>query len=91
MRKHPAYTFAAVLEMHAVTFYMALNNSFRMDAEEYSHQFQMALVSGQMMKKNDIMRLQSGYTSASRDILETISDADDYSGIEQLKGILQGK
>lgn len=74
------------MDEYAVTFYGLLNQSLKLDAEEF---LQQLMVSGYPhMEESDRKDILDKLQNARRDFLADNADREDYSGIEQLKGLL---
>ena len=60
--------------------------SFKIEAEEKLKW--IGVVAYPHMKKHDADKLAQSYKQASYDMIELVVDNDDYSGIQQLKGMM---
>lgn len=79
------------MDLYAVRFYTLLQHAIQLQGEELSYQLRLALVSGQSSKKSDIQEFSRQLENMRRDMLETIFDEDDGSGIQKLASVIGKK
>lgn len=75
------------MDMPASAFYTLLEQAFKLDVTDKQSELQFALISGGLVKKQDIQRLQKELRVAAYDMLEEELTVDS-SGINKLKKIL---
>lgn len=84
MRLYKAYKLQDVLDEYAISFFTMLEQGYRLEFEQYK--MWVNIVSAPHMKdqdRKDFIRLLTDAATDISDILKT--DADDYSGLEDLK------
>ena len=84
MQMYKGYKLRDVMDEYAIAFFTLLEQGYRLKLEEY--RMQVNIISSPHMKEQDrkdlVRSLEQGATDM-RDILTT--DADDYSGLDDLR------
>ena len=84
MQMYKGYKLRDVMDEYAIAFFTLLEQGYRLKLEEY--RMQVNIISAPHMKEQDrkdlVRSLEQGATDM-RDILTT--DADDYSGLDDLR------
>lgn len=83
LRFYNGYTLTDLMKEPAHWFFSLLNQSFKLDSEE--HLKALGVAAYPHMKQAQADELRTAYVDGSRDILEILTDYEDYSGTQTLK------
>lgn len=83
LRFYHGYTLRQVMQEPATWFFALLNQAFKIESEERLKE--LGISAYPHMKQQEAAQIRRSYEDGTRDILETLEDYEDYSGINRLK------